>query len=54
MTFAPPAIAISLSPATSRACFKAVSMPSVTKLKVVPPSIGIGLRLVCDKTKTGA
>ena len=33
-----------MSPADSRACSSADSMPSVTKWKVVPPSISTGSR----------
>ena len=50
---APPAIEMSPSPAASRACAKADSMPSVTKWNVVPPSISTGSRGWCVSTKTG-
>src|SRR5215204_4277570 len=36
---APPAILTFLSPAAAFACCKALSMPSVTKVNVVPPSL---------------
>ena len=51
---APPAIDTSCSPAAARACSSADSIPSVTKLKVVPPCIGIGSRAWWVSTKTGA
>src|SRR3954453_21289828 len=42
--FAPPPRRTSLPPAASLACSRADSMPSVTKVKVVPPSLVTGLR----------
>ena len=51
---APPATSTSFSPAAARACSIADSMPSVTKLKVVPPSIGKGSRAWWVSTNTGA
>ena len=49
----PPAIATSFSPAAAVACSSAVSIPSVTKWKVVPPSISSGSRSWWVRTKTG-
>jgi hypothetical protein len=38
-SIAPPLIRTSLPLAATKACFKADSIPSLTKLEVVPPSI---------------
>ena len=43
MALAPPAMRMSLSPATSRACRSALSIPSLTKWNVVPPGRSQGL-----------
>src|SRR4051812_47552591 len=51
---APPAIETSPSPAASRARSSAASGPSVTKWKVVPPSMVSGSRAWCVSTNTGA
>ncbi len=51
---APPATAISRSPAATRAWSSAAAKPSVTKWNVVPPSIGIGSRAWWVRTNTGA
>ena len=51
--FAPPASETSLPPAARRACSSADSMPSVTNVKVVPPSIASGARGWCVSTNTG-
>src|SRR5260221_8456109 len=50
---APPPSLTSRPPAAAIACDSADSMPSVTKLKVVPPSIGIGSRGGWVSTNTG-
>jgi hypothetical protein len=50
---APPAMATWASPAASRACPSADSIPSVTKWNVVPPCIGSGRRGLWVRTKTG-
>ena len=47
-------IEMSPSSAAFRACSSADSAPSVTKLNVVPPSIGTASRGWCVSTKTGA
>ena len=52
-TLAPPAKATSFPAAASRACSSADSMPSVTKMKVVPPSFTTGSRAWCVTMKTG-
>jgi len=41
---APPPILVSFAPAAGRAWCRALSMPSLTEWKVVPPSISIGGR----------
>src|SRR5690606_5837315 len=51
---APPKIETSPSPAAARARSRADRMPSVTKWKVVPPSIGCGSRGWWVRTNTGA
>src|SRR5688500_15850044 len=51
--FAPPTTEMSFFPAAALACSSALSMPSVTKLNVVPPSfVSAGLDLWVT-TKTG-
>ncbi len=49
----PPAMRTSRSPAASRAWSSAVSMPSLTKWKVVLPGRSQGSRSSCVATKTG-
>ena len=50
----PPPIFTSRSPAAALAWASATSIPSVTKWKVVPPSITIGARAWWVRTKVGA
>src|SRR5260370_38783568 len=52
-TCAPPAIRMSLPRAASRACCKALAIPSLTKWNLVPPSRSQGPRTSLVKTKTG-
>ena len=52
-TLAPPASATLRSSAAARACSSADSIPSVTKVNVVPPSMTAGSRGCCVSTKTG-
>ena len=52
-TSAPPPSETSLPPAAACACSSADSIPSVTKWKVVPPSISSGSRSWWVRTKTG-
>ena len=51
---APPAMATSRSPAAVRAWSRAAWMPSVTKVKVVPPCMVSGSRGWWVSTNTGA
>ena len=44
---------MSFSPAAARACSRALSNPSVTNVKVVPPPFSTGSRSWCVSTKTG-
>jgi hypothetical protein len=53
MAWTPPPRRTSFVPAAAFARSRADSMPSVTKWKVVPPSISIGFRGWCVRTKTG-
>lgn len=52
MTFAPPEIETSFSPAAALARWSARSTPSVTKVKVVPPSLTSVSRALCVMTNT--
>ncbi len=53
MTSAPPAMRMSRSPATARAWRSALSMPSLTKVNVVPPGRTHGSRTCEVSTNTG-
>jgi hypothetical protein len=52
-TLAPPPTATSFSPAAARACSRADSMPPVTKVNVVPPTLVTGSRAWWVRMNTG-